>query len=129
MNSKKIYIAKSGIKNAGRGVFASVDIKKNEIIEICPILILSDKDSEHVMETLLQNYVYEYAKDSTMIALGYGSLYNNMDAPNAKYELQEYEGMPEQDNELLITAIRPIAKNEEIFIDYGIQDYFKTLNH
>jgi SET domain-containing protein len=80
------------------------------------------------METMLQNYVYEYAKSSTMMALGYGSLYNNMKSPNAKYELQEYEGMPAQDSELLITAIKPIGKNEEIFIDYGIHDYLKTLN-
>ena len=123
--SNKIHVAKSGIKNAGRGVFASVDIKENEIIEICPILILKHKDSEHIMETLLQNYVYEYTKSSTMMALGYGSLYNNMKLPNAKYELQEYEGMPEQDSELLITALKPIAKNEEIFIDYGIHDYLK----
>jgi len=122
--NKKIHIAKSSIKNAGRGVFASVDIKENELIEVCPILILWNKDSTRIMETLLQNYVYEYTKTSTMMALGYGSLYNNMDSPNAKYELQEYEGMTEQDSELVITAIRPIAKNEEIFIDYGIHDYF-----
>ncbi len=126
--NNKIRVAKSGIKNAGRGVFASVDIKENELIEVCPILILKGKDSIHVMETLLQNYVYEYTKTSTMMALGFGSLYNNMDSPNAKYELQEYEGMPEQDSELVITAIRPIAKNEEIFIDYGIQGYLETLN-
>jgi len=124
----KIHIAKSGIKNAGRGVFASVDIPANEIIEVCPILILWKKDNAHIMETMLQNYVYEYTEDSTMMALGYGSLYNYMKSPNAKYELQEYEGMTEQDSELLITAIKPIAKNEEIFIDYGIQDYLKTLN-
>jgi len=123
----KIHIAKSGIKNAGRGVFASVDIKENELIEICPILILWSKDSALVMETLLQDYVYEYTGTSTMMALGYGSLYNNMGTPNAKYELQEYEGMPAQDSELVITAIRPIARNEEIFIDYGIKDYFKKV--
>ena len=125
--SNKIHIAKSNIKNAGRGVFASVDIKKGELIEVCPILILWGKDSKHVMETLLQNYVYEYTGTSTMMALGYGSLYNNMHSPNAKYELQEYEGMPEQDSELIITAIKPIAKNEEIVIDYGIKDYLSTL--
>ena len=121
----KIHIAKSGLKNAGRGVFASVAIKQDEIIEVCPILILWSKDSAHIMETVLQNYVYEYAETGTMLALGYGSLYNNQKIPNAKYELQEYSGMPEQDSELLITAIRPIAENEEIFIDYGIHEYLK----
>ena len=123
----KIHIAPSGIINAGRGVFASRNIKANEIIEVCPILILWDKDTVLVMKTMLQNYVFEYEKDSALMALGYGSLYNNNAKPNAKYELQEYEGSLAQDSELVITAIRPIAKNEEIFIDYGIQDYLKTL--
>jgi SET domain-containing protein len=124
-----IHIAKSSIKNAGRGVFASRNIRIDEIIEVCPILILWKKDAILVMETVLQHYVYEYESDSVMMALGYGSLYNNRDKPNAKYELQEYVGRPGSDSELLITAIRPIAKNEEIFIDYGIHDYLKTLKH
>ena len=125
--NRKIYIAKSGIKNAGRGVFASKDIKVNETIEICPILILWSKDAALIMKTALHCYVYEYEGGSVLMALGYGSLYNNMDKPNAKYELQEYDGMSELDSELLFTAIKPIAKNEEIFIDYGIRDYLKTL--
>ena len=122
---KQIYIGQSDIVNAGRGVFASVDIKKGDVIEICPILILWSKDNEHVMETLLQNYVYEYTAGTTMMALGYGSLYNHRNAPNAKYELVEHEGMPEQNSELYITAIKSIAKNEEICISYG-EDFHKT---
>ncbi len=125
--NNKIHVAKSEIKNAGRGVFASRNIKVDEIIEICPILILGKKDTVLTMKTMLQHYVYEYEKDTTLMALGYGSLYNNKDTPNAKYELQEYPGSPAQDSELVITAIRPIAKNEEIFINYGIRDYLKTL--
>ncbi len=125
--ANKIHIAPSGIKNAGRGVFASKNIRKNEIIEVCPILILGSKDTVLVMKTMLQNYVFEYEKDSTLMALGYGSLYNNNDVPNARYELQEYEGSPAQDSELVISAIRPIAAYEEIFINYGIPDYLKTL--
>ena len=115
----KIEIRKSKIKNAGRGVFATVDIKKGEVIEICPIIILWDKDFPHVQETLMIGYVYGYTGNSTMIALGYGSLYNHLNTPNAKYELVEHEGMKEQDSELYITALRPIMKNEEIYINYG----------
>ncbi len=116
----KVYIKKSGIKNAGRGVYASVDIKKGEVIEVCPILIFSDKDDKLIMKTRLQNYVYEYTKNCTLFALGYGSLYNHLNDPNAKYELLEHEGMPEGNSELYFTAIKPIKKNEEIFINYGI---------
>jgi len=127
--NNKIHVAKSAIKNAGRGVFASGNIKVNEIIEVCPILILERRDTVLAMKTMLQRYVYEYEKDSTLIALGYGSLYNNNDTPNAKYELLEYPGSSAQESELIIIAIKPIAKNEEIYINYGIKDYLKTLKH
>ncbi len=123
----KIYVAKSGIKNAGRGVFASAKLKKGEIIEVCPILILSPKDTTLAMNTVLGNYLYAHEAEGTMMALGFGSLYNNQDPANAKYELQFYDGMSAQDSELIITALRPIAKDEEIFIDYGIPDYLETL--
>ncbi len=118
----KIEIRKSGIKDAGRGVFATADINKGAIIEICPILILGIKDFVHLEKTMLIHYLYEYTGDSTLLALGYGSLYNHHNKPNAKYELVEYEGMQEQDRELYITATQPISKGEEIFINYG-NDY------
>jgi len=119
----KICIRQSDIKDAGRGVFAKVDIKKGELIEICPILILSDKDHTHVLETKLQGYVFEYSKNASMFALGFGSLYNHQKKANATYELVEHEGLPEQNNELYITAIRSISKNEEISINYGNDFY------
>ncbi len=120
---KKVYVQESNIKNAGRGVFASKDIKKGEVIEICPILIFSDKDSANVLKTKLQSYVYEYGKNGSMFALGFGSLYNHQKRANAKYELVEHEGQPEQSSELYITALRPISKNEEISINYGNDFY------
>lgn len=117
--SKKIYIGKSGVPGAGRGVFASADIKADEVIENCPILIFDKADDAHLAKTLLMNYVFDYTGRASMLALGYGSLYNHHINPNAKYELEEYEGAPEYENELCITALRPIKKGEEIFINYG----------
>ena len=119
----KITIKKSKIKNAGRGVFATTDIKKGEVIEICPVLIFNKKDTDNVMQTLMGEYVYAYEKERTMFALGYGSLYNHNNVANAKYELIEHEGLPEQRNELCITSLRHIDKNEEIYINYG-KDHF-----
>ena len=123
----KIYVDRSGIKNAGRGVFAAANIRKNEVIEVCPILIFDKRDTTLAMKTALGNYVYAYDGDRTLMALGFGSLYNNQSPANAKYELQVYDGMSEQDSELVISALRPIAEGEEILIDYGIPDYLKML--
>ncbi len=120
---KKVYVSESNIKDAGRGVFASVDIRKGEVIEICPILIFSDKDNTNVLKTKLQSYVYEYGKNGSMFALGFGSLYNHQNQANAKYELMEHQGLPEQNNELYITALKAISKNEEILINYGNNFY------
>ena len=119
----KITVKKSNIKNAGRGVFATDEIKKGEIIEICPVLIFNKKDSENVMQTLMGEYVYAYERSKTMFALGYGSLYNHNNVANAKYELIEHEGLPEQRNELCITSLKHIEKGEEIYINYG-KDHF-----
>ena len=116
---KKVYIGQSDIKDAGRGVFASTDIKKGEVIEICPILLLDEKENTHIMETKLQSYVFEYEKKASMFALGFGSLYNHRGKANAKYELVEHEGEPAQNAELYITALKSIGKDEEISINYG----------
>jgi SET domain-containing protein len=117
--NNKIYIAPSNILNAGRGVFAAKNIKKGEVIEVCPILLLWDKDATVLQQTKLQRYVFEYTKKSSMLALGYGSLYNHNDEPNALYELLTYENAAEESNQLYITALKPILKNEEIYINYG----------
>ena len=115
----KIEIRKSGIKGAGRGVFATAAIKKGELIETCPIVIFSDADFPHIEKTKLGGYVFGYTGNSTMLALGCGSLYNHQNKNNAKYELFESETGIEEDNELCITAIKNIAKGEEIYINYG----------
>ncbi len=111
----KIYIAKSKIKEAGRGVFASADIKKNETIEAAPVIIFDHDDDGQVAKTILQHYVFEYTKNSSLLALGFGSLYNHSLTPNAKYEIEENE----LGNVLYFIATRKILKGEEIYINYG----------
>ncbi|MCW3123537.1 MAG: protein-lysine N-methyltransferase [Flavipsychrobacter sp.] len=119
----KITIRKSKIQGAGRGVFATDDIKKGEVLEICPVLIFNKKDTSHIMDSSLNDYVYAYDKGQTMFVLGYGSLYNHSNTPNAKYELLVEPDRAEKDNEFCFTAIKPIRKNEEIYISYGT-DHF-----
>ncbi len=117
--AKKLYIAPSTLPGAGRGVFCTADIKEGEVIENCPILIFDKADDAHITKTLLAHYIFDYTGRASMLALGFGSLYNHHITPNAKYELLEYDGMDEIHNELSITAIKPIPKGEEIFINYG----------
>jgi hypothetical protein len=108
--SKKVYIGTSKLKMAGRGVFASVDIKKNAVIELCPVIIMNEKDANAAMQTMLKDYVFEHDKTGCMLALGYGSLYNHHVKPNAKYEMAENEESAPGTLELCITSLKPIAK-------------------
>jgi hypothetical protein len=117
--SKKVYVGQSKIAGAGRGVFAAADLKKNAVIEICPVITMGAKDADLCMKTQLKDYVYEYDNTGCMLALGYGSLYNHHVKPNARYEMAESEGDHPGMPELYIVALKPIAKDEEIYINYG----------
>ncbi len=107
----KTIIKKSKIKNAGRGVFATCNIKKNEIIEKCEVISISKQEINHIIVTNLNHYHYKF-KDKFAIALGNGSLYNcNRINPNAD--------VMNNNNYIVLKALKNIRKNEEITFDYG----------
>ena len=105
----------------GRGVFATDDIKKGEVIEKCPTILMSSEDFNLIKKTTLNYYYFEYSdKNPAVIVLGYGSLYNHSYAPNSRY-LYDYK------NDLLvIKAIDDIKKGEEIFFNYNYYPNDKT---
>ena len=109
----KIYITKSKIKNAGRGVFAIVNFRKGEIIEQCPVIVLSRKDYLLAKKTELKNYYFMWGKVTSAICLGYGSVYNHSYEPNATYKKQIKE------KTINFVAIKNIKKGEEITVNYN----------
>ena len=108
---RNLTIKKSSIQ--GYGVFSDEEIKQNEIIEECCIL----KNKSYLPEHL--NYYFEYVdKEYFALALGFGSIYNHSNDPNAEYDFDPL-------NELLVfRATRLIKEGEEIFVYYG-DDWFK----
>jgi SET domain-containing protein len=123
---QKIIVKYSKLSK-GRGVFANADIKKGEILEISPLLLLPMKDFELIKKTKLYYYYFEYTDDKVAIALGFGSLYNHSYKPNARY-LYDYKN-----KNLKYKAIKDINEGEEIFINYNyypndrtkLEDWFK----
>lgn len=113
--SKKIYIAHSRIANAGRGVFATQSIKRMEIIEVCPVILISKNDVSNLKGSILVNYYFYFGKDNEMlaIALGFGSIYNHSYEPNATYKKKS------GDKVIDFVAIKNIKKGEEITINYN----------
>lgn len=117
----QFYPPEIRIKNSpgrGRGVFASRDFKKNEIVEIAPALYISNEDLVGLPPCKLEDYFFasNYEEDNVTgrgvsIGLGYTSLYNHKKRPNATYWAVK--------ETIIIKATKDIKKNEEIFIDYG----------
>ncbi|MEH7122214.1 SET domain-containing protein [Bacillus sp. JJ1532] len=103
------------VKNAGkygRGIFADRYIKKGELLEKAPVIIIPDQEWKQMRKSVLQNYVFRWGEDKA-IALGYGSLYNHSYTPNAKY-------ITNIENQTLdFYARKDIQRGEQIFVNYN----------
>jgi hypothetical protein len=109
-----IFVART--HDRGRGVFTNKKIKKGQVVEICPMIVFSQKDRKQINDTFLYEYYFEWGDDvkKGALALGYGSLYNHSYTPNAKYD-------PDFDlNILEFSAIRDIEAGEEITVNYNL---------
>lgn len=110
-HSERIYVKR--VKGKGRGVFAQQPIRKGDIIEKVPKILLplhmivNGYDNPDIMRCFFMH-------DSKTIAvcLGYGSLYNHSYKPNAIYEDGPAATM-------IYRAIADIAVDEEICINYN----------
>jgi len=116
---KKIYLANSKVSSPknkkftpGKGVFASEEIKKGEIIEVTPILVLDFSDFVDTKWNLLFEY-YFWLDDFVVLALGYGSMYNHSENPNCEYKINK------EDKTMAFTALKDISKDEEILFNYS----------
>lgn len=98
----------------GRGVFTAGDIFEGSTIEVCPLIIIPEEQVQAIHETALHDYYFRWGKEGkeAAILLGFGSLYNHSNEPNARAILLE------SDNEILIESMRTINSGEEITIDY-----------
>lgn len=114
-SSGKVYVSQSKIHKAGRGVFAGVAIKKGEIIERCPVIEIPEHEGPSVNESILVTYIYYLGKkkERLLLALGFGSIYNHTDTPNAKYNEKYKEKIID------FIAIKDIKKNQEITVNYN----------
>lgn len=114
----KIYADKSPIH--GWGVFAKEDIMEGEVFEECPILTLPIEKGE--ITPLLIDYRFNWPQGNDwqeqVLALGYGSLYNHSNDPNAFW-------VSDIENRIFkFVSNREIKQGEEIFVWYGDVDYW-----
>nr|WP_106779495.1 SET domain-containing protein [Lysinibacillus timonensis] len=96
-----------------RGVFATCDIKKGQLIHEAPVIAYPNEEHQHIEKTLLADYAFEYGINHTAILLGYGMLFNHSYEPNATYEINF-------DNHTFdFYAYKDIKAGEEILINYN----------
>lgn len=104
-------IAVKYIPGKQRGVVATKLIKSGQLIEKSPIIVVPESQWPFASSTMLTDYFFETEEGNAALGLGYSSLYNHSEHPNADYTIAE--------DKILITALRDIKKNEEITIDYN----------
>ncbi len=96
-----------------RGVFATQDIKKGELIHVAPVVPYPNEEHILIEETALADYVYEYGKNHSAVVLGYGMLFNHSYEPNATYDINF-------DNHTFeYYAYTDIKAGQEILINYN----------
>jgi SET domain-containing protein len=114
----KIYVDKSPVH--GWGVFAKETINEGEIFEECVLLTIPM--SHGTTSDFLLDYRFNWPQGDTweeqVCALGFGSLYNHSDVPNAywrsNFDKKTFE----------FVSYREILPGEEIFVWYGGDNYW-----
>lgn len=96
-----------------RGVFATRDIEKGQIIHEAPVIPYPNKQHEFIEQTVLDDYVFEYGKNHTAVVLGYGMLFNHSYEPNADYDINFTS------HTFVFYTYKDIKAGEEILINYN----------
>ena len=113
MRHPDIYIANAESK--GRGIYCKTDLPADVVIEIAPVIVMSEDDRKLLDKTLLHDYIFEWTPDGARrccMALGYVPIYNHSYTSNCEY-VMNYE-----EQTISILTMRPIPAGEELTINY-----------
>ena len=99
----------------GRGIFTSENLDEGTVIEVSPVIIMSQADRKLLDKTLLHDYIFEWGRDRKQccMALGYIPVYNHSYSSNCEYEM-------DYNNEIMtVKTVRFVKAGEELFINYN----------
>ena len=114
----------------GRGVLAAGWIAAGTLVERSPVLVIPSEHRHAVDPTIVFTYVFMWEHDTveedlykhtgrSAIALGYTSLLNHSYDPNCRF-IRHIDELT-----IDIVALRDIAPDEELTIDYQMTLWFK----
>lgn len=96
----------------GRGMFATRNIKRDDVIERAPLVVI-DRNEDLTNGSLLRKYDIAYKDGKHAVMLGYASIYNHSDDNNVIWDFEPNEDI------IYIKAIRDIQPDEEVCVTYG----------
>ena len=116
----KVRIDESLIPGAGLGGFATEPIAKYEPFERAHVIPFHGKTLEHLFELhdtphIFTDYAFQWLPGEGAIVLGFGSIYNHDDDPNACWRPHYNDGKAVS---MEYYALRDIAHGEEITVRY-----------
>lgn len=108
----------------GRGIFACETIAPGTLIEAAPVIILPAADCPALDRTVIYEYYFHWDGDPDgegrgALGLGLLTLCNHSSCPCARVD-RNYARLT-----LDLVATAPIARGEEVTIDYGCTLWFK----
>ena len=100
------------VEGRGRGVFCSRPISRGEIIDVAPVVVISERERAALEQTQLANYYFKYY-DAWAVVMGIPSLLNH-----------DKDGNVHCHSNLAATvyvfyAIRDIPADTELLLDYS----------
>ena len=102
-------------KQTGKGIFAQEYLPKGLLLECSPVIVMSAGERALLDQTRLHDYIFLWGEDEQQcaMALGYVPLYNHAPVSNCEY-VMDFESAT-----ISIITVRPVAKGEELFVNYN----------
>ncbi|TNF10480.1 MAG: SET domain-containing protein-lysine N-methyltransferase [Vibrionaceae bacterium] len=98
----------------GRGVFATRQIALNEVIEICPVVLVKWSELPESLKQVVFNWgQLTNGPAASAISLGWGSMYNHCNPANVRYTANAVSCS------MVFTAARHIDVGEELTVNYN----------
>ena len=102
-------------QSMGLGVFTAENIPAGTLIEVAPVIVMSQEERKLLDQTRLHDYIFEWGhnKDQCCMALGYVPIYNHSYQSNCEYEM-DFER-----NQVEIRTVKEVRAGEQLFINYN----------
>jgi SET domain-containing protein len=99
----------------GRGVYSTRRLRRGDVVEVSPVIVLTRADWKAVRGTHLERYVFAWGKSgrANALPLGLGGVFNHANDPNLDFSLNH------RNESITFRALRDIPAGEQLTINYG----------